>query len=128
MILETKRPIKAGEQLFIEYDAFQHHKSVKERRAKLRLWLSEDCVCTRCVEEVKAEEETKAVTTAAVKGAEENNEVEVTPGWMDEEPAELPEDGVKEGKWEGLWKEKKNRRKGKGKGRKRRGRRDSLSP
>ncbi|PPJ55423.1 hypothetical protein CBER1_02729 [Cercospora berteroae] len=127
LILETKRSVKEGEQLFIEYDAFQHHKPVKERRAKLRLWLSEDCVCTRCVEEVKAEEE-KAATATEAKGVEESGEVEVTPGWMDEMPAELPEDKVKEGKWEGLWKEKKNRRKGRGKVKKRRGRRDSLSP
>ncbi|KAF2209665.1 hypothetical protein CERZMDRAFT_86645 [Cercospora zeae-maydis SCOH1-5] len=120
LILEAKRAIKKGEQLSIEYDAFQHHKPLEERREKLRRWLSEDCVCTRCVREANAEAEASHVETSGGK-------VEVMPSWMDERPAELPEDGVEEGKWEGLWKEKKHRG-GRGRGGKRRGRQDSLSP
>ncbi|KAM3418360.1 hypothetical protein BST61_g4359 [Cercospora zeina] len=108
LLLEAKQPIKKGEQLSIEYDAFQHHKPLKERREKLRRWLSGDCVCTRCVREAETEAE-----------EESDSEEQVMPGWMEEKPAELPEDGVKEGKWEGLWKKK---------GRKGRGRQDSLWP
>ena len=51
----TKRDIKAGEQLYLEYDSFVRDKPVQQRRERLSRWIEGPCMCTRCVREEKAE-------------------------------------------------------------------------
>ncbi|KAI5369647.1 Putative SET domain-containing protein [Septoria linicola] len=110
------RDIKQGEQLFVEYDGYQHDVSYKERRESLSRWLDGDCKCTRCVREEQFEKELEAIArrrsdvTKNVTGSDSVYHDEAadavpdlnirTSAWDDSEPAELPEDGVEEGKWE----------------------------
>ena len=54
--LRATRDIAAGEQLFVEYDAFMSGCGLDERRKRLWRWLDAACRCTRCVREEDARE------------------------------------------------------------------------
>lgn len=84
----TAWDIRKGEQLFVEYDSFEHDHAVTDRRRRLRKWLSGDCMCTRCVKEAGAEERGKMkgiVRRDSPFGRKER-------AWDDGEKVELPED------------------------------------
>ncbi|KAL9534770.1 hypothetical protein SMMN14_01482 [Sphaerulina musiva] len=43
--------VDKDEQVFVEYDQFQHEKPLRVRRKRLEDWFDADCQCTRCVRE-----------------------------------------------------------------------------
>ena len=49
--MTTARDVAMGEQLFVEYDSFEHKKPVAQRRERLGKWIDGPCLCTRCVRE-----------------------------------------------------------------------------
>ena len=51
VVMRVSRDVVAGEQLFVEYDGFEHGKSVYERRERLARWIDGLCMCSRCVRE-----------------------------------------------------------------------------
>lgn len=56
--IRSFRDIKAGEQLFVEYDAYAHDKPLASRRARLRSWFP-CCNCSRCLREEREAAEAK---------------------------------------------------------------------
>jgi len=48
------RDVVAGEQLFVEYDAFMHDSTLEVRRETLAHWIEGGCACSRCVREERA--------------------------------------------------------------------------
>lgn len=55
MEMHADRDIVAGEQLFIEYDAYHSIEPLKARRERLNKWIDQ-CMCPRCVREEEAME------------------------------------------------------------------------
>ncbi len=55
VVMRVSRDVVAGEQLFVEYDGFEHDKPVHERRQRLTRWIDGLCMCTRCVREEQAQ-------------------------------------------------------------------------
>ena len=55
VVMRVSKDVAAGEQLFVEYDAFEHDKSVDERRKRLTRWIDGPCMCSRCVREEQAQ-------------------------------------------------------------------------
>jgi hypothetical protein len=54
VIMRVSRDVTAGEQLFVEYDGFEHDRPVHERRQRLTRWIDGLCMCSRCVREEQA--------------------------------------------------------------------------
>lgn len=55
VVMRVSKDVVAGEQLFVEYDGFEHDKPVHERRQRLTRWIDGLCMCTRCVREEQAQ-------------------------------------------------------------------------
>jgi hypothetical protein len=51
VVMRVSKDAAAGEQLFVEYDGFEHDKPVHERRQRLTRWIDGLCMCSRCVRE-----------------------------------------------------------------------------
>lgn len=49
--MTTKRDVAKDEQLFVEYDSFEHKKPLAQRRERLSRWIDGPCLCSRCVRE-----------------------------------------------------------------------------
>jgi len=49
--ITASRDLVKGEQLFVEYDSFEHDKPVAQRRKRLARWIDGPCLCMRCVRE-----------------------------------------------------------------------------
>lgn len=58
VVMRVSRDVVAGEQLFVEYDGFEHDKPVEERRERLTRWIDGPCMCSRCVREEQAQRDT----------------------------------------------------------------------
>jgi hypothetical protein len=54
VVMRVSKNVRAGEQLFVEYDGFEHDKPVNERRQRLARWIDGLCMCSRCVREEQA--------------------------------------------------------------------------
>jgi hypothetical protein len=54
VVMRVSKDVAAGEQLFVEYDGFEHDKPVDERRQRLVRWIDGPCMCSRCVREEQA--------------------------------------------------------------------------
>jgi len=57
VVMRVSKYVVAGEQLFVEYDGFEHDKPVDERRERLTRWIDGPCMCSRCVREEQAQRE-----------------------------------------------------------------------
>ena len=55
VVMRVSKDVAAGEQLFVEYDGFEHDKPVDERRKRLTRWIDGPCMCSRCVREEQAQ-------------------------------------------------------------------------
>lgn len=55
VVMRVSKDVVAGEQLFVEYDGFEHDKPVDERRKRLTRWIDGPCMCSRCVREEQAQ-------------------------------------------------------------------------
>ena len=58
--VRTKRDIKEGEQLLVEYDQFMENQPLEVRRKRMRRWLDGPCQCTRCMREEKEQQKVVA--------------------------------------------------------------------
>ena len=58
--MRTKRDIKEGEQLLVEYDQFMENQPLEVRRKLMRWWLDGPCQCTRCMREEKEQQKVVA--------------------------------------------------------------------
>ncbi|GAB7322194.1 hypothetical protein MBLNU13_g03199t2 [Cladosporium sp. NU13] len=56
VVMRVSKDVVAGEQLFVEYDGFEHDKPVAERRKRLTRWIDGPCMCSRCVREEQAQQ------------------------------------------------------------------------
>lgn len=54
VVMRVSKDVVAGEQLFVEYDGFEHDKPVDQRRKRLTRWIDGPCMCSRCVREEQA--------------------------------------------------------------------------
>jgi hypothetical protein len=54
VVMRVSKDVVAGEQLFVEYDGFEHDKPVHKRRQRLTRWIDGLCMCSRCAREERA--------------------------------------------------------------------------
>ncbi|EME87982.1 uncharacterized protein MYCFIDRAFT_75812 [Pseudocercospora fijiensis CIRAD86] len=91
--MTTKRRIREGEQLFVEYDSFMNDKPLEERRRRLYRWLDGPCQCSRCAREHSELSRTASPLTSSFGSSE----------WDTDEKPVLPEDlGVEFERWDSL--------------------------
>lgn len=84
LTMTALRDIKAGEQLFVNYDCFTSSKPLQERRNRFWRWLNGPCQCSKCLRE-EAEEGGRGEDAADASFSSGSS-------WDVDEKVRLPED------------------------------------
>ena len=86
ILVKAGMDIKAGEQLFVQYNNFVSEEPLEVRRKAMERWLDGPCQCTRCVREEREQKAARADGSVGVEG---------TAKWDVMEKAVFPEDLLK---------------------------------
>ncbi|OQO06748.1 hypothetical protein B0A48_08536 [Cryoendolithus antarcticus] len=87
----TKRAVRKGEEVTVEYDEFAGAMGVQERRSRLGRWIEGGCGCGRCVresaEDARANNVKVGGASEALRTTASGSVSEVGPAWRDEADA-----------------------------------------
>lgn len=75
--MTTTKDVAKSEQLFVEYDSFEHKKPLQQRRERLSKWIDGPCLCSRCAREDQESDGRKADPQG---GVDEEVSAETTAG------------------------------------------------